>query len=252
MFKIIYSKLVSIFCKENIAKIDQTIFLMFHSIESDLFEKKSIYHMSLERFNEICFLLDEIRNEAFNENGNSINFVFTFDDGYLNYVDNALPVLEQYSYKSIVFLIANHLNDKTVRYINLNILKQLLKKKLVSIGMHGYSHVDLSSLSDVDLKNELANIKKVCDAAGIETSYFSLPFGRANDKVITKLYESGYKDIFTSDYGFKTSNKNGQSLYPRIDLWANDSNQVIKQKIMNYWRLFFIIESRRSKLYRIH
>jgi peptidoglycan/xylan/chitin deacetylase (PgdA/CDA1 family) len=251
MFKEIYANAVSIFCNDDISKIDKTVFLMFHSIEDDFFEKKSIYHMSLFRFKEICKLLDDIRIEAFNVYGNSIDFIFTFDDGYRNYADNALPVLANYSFKSIVFLIAEHLNDKSGKYININVLKTIFKLKGVSIGMHGYSHVDLSSLSDVNLKDELAKIKKVCDTADIDTSYFSLPFGKADDNVIAKLQKEGYKDIFTSDYGFKVSSKNGKFVYPRIDIWANDSNHVIKQKIMKQWRLFFIIESYRSKLYRV-
>jgi hypothetical protein len=251
MFKQIYSNLVSTFCNENIARVDQTIFLMFHSIESELSNKQSIYHMSLVRFKEICKLLDEIRSQALNDHGNSLEIIFTFDDGYSNYVNNALPILDKYSFKSIVFLIADHINDNSGKYINFNILKSLINHTGVSIGMHGYSHVDLSSLSDAHLIDELANIKNVCNDIDISTSYFSLPFGKANDNVITKLYEDGYKDIFTSDYGFKVSIENGKSLYPRIDIWSNDSNKVVKQKIMKYWKLFFIIESFRSKLYRI-
>ena len=251
MFKQIYSKLVSIFCNKNIARIDRTVFLMFHSIEDEAYYKNSIYHMSLIRFTEICKLLDEIRMEVSHLYGNSIDIVFTFDDGYRNYFDNALPILDQYCFKSIVFIIAKNIYDNSDKYINIDILKSLLKRKRVKVGMHGYNHVDLSLLSDVHLKNELTNIKKICDSMNFQTSYFSLPFGRANENVISKLQEEGYRDIFTSDYGFSPSSKNGKSIYPRIDIWSNDSNNVIKQKIMNYWKLFFIIESQRSRLYRI-
>ena len=80
-----------------------------------------------------------------------------------NYIDNALPILDQYSFKSIVFLIAKNLNDKSGKYISSNDLKSLLKNRGVTIGMHGYSHIDLSSLSDEYLEEELANIKQVCD-----------------------------------------------------------------------------------------
>ena len=178
--------------------------------------------------------------------------LFTFDDGYRNYIDNALPILDQYSFKSIVFLIAKNLNDKSGKYISSNDLKLLVKHTGVTVGAHGYSHVDLSSLSDEHLARELEDIREVFNPIGFGTNYFSLPFGRANDNVISELVEQGYTDIFTSDYGSGVINKNGKNIYPRIDIWSDDSDNIIKQKIMQYWKLFFIIESYRSKLYRVN
>ena len=98
---------------------------------------------------------------------------------------------------------------------------------------------------------ELANIKQVCENLPFRSSYFSLPFGRANSQVMTNLREHGYTEVFTSDYGFKVANNKGQNIYPRIDIWSDDSNNMIQQKIMRYWKLFFIIASYRAKLYRV-
>ena len=252
MFKQLYSKVVSTICTDNIAGISQKIYLMFHSIEDELSDNNSIYHMSVIRFSEVCKLLDLLRSSVLKNYGTSVEFIFTFDDGYRNYIDNALPILNQYSFKSIVFLIAERLNDKSGKYISSNDLESLVKHSEVTIGMHGYSHVDLSSLSDEYLLEELANIKEVCDSIDFSTGYFSLPFGRANDNVISKLVEQGYTDIFTSDYGSEVSSENGRNIYPRIDIWSDDANNVIKQKIMQYWKLFFVIESYRAKLYRVN
>ena len=223
---------------------------MFHSIEDELSDNNSIYHMSVIRFSEVCKFLDLLRINAFNNYGSSVEFILTFDDGYRNYIYNALPILDQYSFKSIVFLIAENLNDKSGKYINSNDLKSLVNHTGVTIGMHGYGHIDLSSLSDEHLVEELENIKEACNPIDFSTSYFSLPFGRANDNVISKLVEQGYTDIFTSDYGSEVISKDGKNIYPRIDIWSDDSDNVIKQKIMQCWKLFFIIESYRAKLYR--
>ena len=252
MFKQIYSRIASVFCVKKMEPCGRKIHLMFHSIENKNSANESIYHMPVTRFREVCKFLDGIRTDVRNDCGDSIDIIFTFDDGYRNYIDNALPILNQYSFKSIVFLIAERLNDKSGKYISSNDLESLVKHSEVKIGMHGYSHVDLSSLSDEYLLEELANIKEVCDAIDFSTGYFSLPFGRANDNVISKLAEQGYVDIFTSDYGSEVSSENGRNIYPRIDIWSDDSNNVIKQKIMQYWKLFFVIESYRAKLYRVN
>jgi hypothetical protein len=248
MFKQLYSKVVSAIFTNSIVKIDQKVYLMFHSIEDEASDNSSIYHMPVTRFEEICKFLDDIRSshEGF------LDIVFTFDDGYRNYIDNALPILDQYSFKSIVFLIVENLNDSSGKYINGSDLSLLKKYAGVTVGLHGYSHVDLSSLSNEFLLEEFANIKKVCHAMNLDTSYFSLPFGRANENVISKLAKQGYTNIFTSNYGSKVSSKKERNIYSRIDIWSNDSNSVVKQKIMQYWKLFFIIESYRVKLYKIN
>ena len=252
MVKNFYSKAVSTFCNDDIGRINQKIYLMFHSIEAEDSSHKSIYHLPKNRFKEICDFLDNLRKEAQKTNGSSLEIIFTFDDGYRNYINNALPVLDYYSFKSIIFLIAENINDTSGKYISNNDLKLLSHHSAVKIGIHGYSHSDLSKLSNFELENEFKKLKKVCKFSNLKTNYFSLPFGRANENVISKLFENGYKDIFTSDYGYEVSSKGGLSLYPRIDIWSSDSNNVIKQKLMQQWKLFFIIESYRAKLFRVN
>lgn len=252
MLKQLYSKVVSTICTDSSARINQRIYLMFHSIEDELSNNKSLYHMSVIRFSEVCKFLDLLRYSVLNEYAISVEFIFTFDDGYKNYIDNALPILDQYSFQSIVFLIAENLNDKSGEYIGSNDLRALVGHAGVTVGIHGYSHIDLSALSEECLLKELTSIKEVFNSIEFSTNYFSLPFGRANNNVISKLVEQGYTDIFTSDYGSKVSSKNGRNIYPRIDIWSDDSNNMIKQKIMQYWKLFFLIESYRAKLYRVN
>ena len=82
--------------------------------------------------------------------------------GRLKPRENALPILEHYSFNSVVFLIAKNLDDKSGRYIDRKDLKTIINHKNVTLGLHGYSHTDLTSLSYDLLMKELANIKQVC------------------------------------------------------------------------------------------
>ena len=251
MIKEIYSQFASIMCRKQIHHNKNTIYLMFHSIENNDSNLNSIYHMPVSKFQKICALLRSISDDALRDHGVQIEFICTFDDGYQNYIDNALPILEKYNLKSIVFLIAKNLIIQSKGYIEEAGLKKLMSCKNVSIGMHGYSHVDLSSLSTEQLSEELLNIKNVCETFSFSTKYFSLPFGRANDGILSKLGDQGFTEIFTSDYGTKVSKKTGYKIYPRIDIWSDDTNTIVKQKIKQCWKVFYAFESRRANLYKI-
>ena len=100
MFKQLYSKVVSTICTDNIARINQKIYLMFHSIEGEMSNNNSIYHLPVIRFREICKFLDDIRIEAQNDYGNSIEIINeTFIDhlsnnGIIIFSSNYEPDLE--------------------------------------------------------------------------------------------------------------------------------------------------------------
>ena len=251
MIKEIYSKLASIMCRKQIRHNGSVVYLMFHSIENDDSDVKSIYHMSVSKFQKICLLLRSISDTTLRECEAPIEIICTFDDGYQNYIDNALPILEEYNLKSIVFLIAKNLIIQSKGYIDGKSLKTLQNYNNTSIGIHGYGHVDLNFLSAKQLSEELINIRNVCESLGFSTKYFSLPFGRANDDILSKLSGQGFTEIFTSDYGTKVLSRNGYKVYQRIDIWSDDTNITVKQKIKQCWRLFYAVESYRANLYKI-
>ena len=238
-------------CRKQIHHNGNEIYLMFHSIENDDSNVNSIYHMPVSKFQRICSLLRSISDDTLRDYGVRLEFICTFNDGYQNYIDNALPILEKYNLKSIVFLIAKNLIIKSSGYIEGASLKDLQKYNNTSIGIHGYSHTDLSALSTKQLSEELVNIRNVCETFNFSTKYFSLPFGRANDNVLSKLGDQGFTEIFTSDYGTKVLSKDRSKIYPRIDIWSYDTDVIVKQKIKQCWKLFYAVESLRANLYKI-
>ena len=63
MYKLIYSKFVSVLFPKNLSRISPIIYLMFHSIDDGL-HKDSIYNIPVARFMEICEFLFELKVTA--------------------------------------------------------------------------------------------------------------------------------------------------------------------------------------------
>ena len=61
---------------------------MFHSVQDgDGLPNHSIYNISVARFKEICEFLYELKKMAEKESGRSVEIIFTFDDGYRNFIE---------------------------------------------------------------------------------------------------------------------------------------------------------------------
>ena len=72
----------------------------------------------------------------------------TFDDGYLDNLTVALPLLEKYDLPMTLFMVADFIGKDG--YLSADDLKFLAKHPLVTIGSHTFSHRHLTELSKED------------------------------------------------------------------------------------------------------
>lgn len=117
---------------------------------------------------------------------------FTFDDGYRNIYENALPIFQKYgevgSFFPVVGAIENN-EDWIVTW------PQLLKFKEAGweIGSHTMTHPDLRTLTDAEVDNELKNSKTILANHGIDVKTLAFPYGDYNARVLdytTRYYEN--------------------------------------------------------------
>jgi peptidoglycan/xylan/chitin deacetylase (PgdA/CDA1 family) len=133
----------------------------------------------------------------------------TFDDGYDDIVENALPELSQRGMPCTIFIITDllgckrnweHRGGEDTSEVSLMSEEQLrqLPSDLVRIGSHTMSHAFLPRLEPGKMQDELAGSRvKLEKLLHREVKTFALPYGAYNDTVLQSCREAGYERVFT-------------------------------------------------------
>jgi peptidoglycan/xylan/chitin deacetylase (PgdA/CDA1 family) len=133
----------------------------------------------------------------------------TFDDGYEDIVENALPELSKRAMPSTVFIITELLGCKRnwehrggedtseVRLMSPEQMQQL-PSDTVRIGSHTMTHAFLPKLEARKMHEELSGSRvKLEKLLNREVKTFALPYGAYNDTVLQICREAGYERVFT-------------------------------------------------------
>ena len=155
--------------------------------------------------------------------------VITFDDGYKDVIDNALPILKENGYRAVVFVITDKINQPG--YLDWGNLERL-KNEGWEIGSHSLTHPDFKILSDELAKKQIFESKKILeDKLKIKVEYFCYPAGRYRETTIDLLKEAGYLGAVTIELGAKNSKDKIFEL-KRIRIEGNTTFSVFK----NYFK----------------
>lgn len=142
--------------------------------------------------------------------------LLTFDDGYRDTYDVAMPILKQYGFPSIVFIPAGE--------VGTNLSWEQLKKMKSSgmqIGSHSYHHRELTKLSPAEQAEEIAKSKEVLDRSlNQDTLWFCYPYGSYDAATIKLLQEKGLKFAVTMNPGW---GKTGDNPLVLNRIWIGNS-----------------------------
>ena len=136
----------------------------------------------------------------------------TFDDGYLDNLNHALPILEKFSAPATIYISDGIISrsitstDHTCsadinKFLTWDDVRELDKSNLVEIAGHTHSHAMLSMLSGVDLVSEIDLSKSNIEyELGHKIEHFAFPYGGKgtfNRDAINVIKDSGYKSAAT-------------------------------------------------------
>ncbi len=220
--------------------------LMYHSLSADVDnDTHGIYKINKDSFKDQVLSL--VNNSAHNFiplcdwSINSKGLVVTFDDGFLDTLLIAAPILSKYNIPFSVFVSPGlvKLNDK--RYLDKGALLELSKVNDCTIGAHGYSHCRLSECDNKKLNHELMGSKQwLEDTLSIPINTMSYPFGSVNSRVRDAAHDAGYKVAVSSHPG-NNFKKEDPLCLNRTDIWSVDNINVFNQKVngcFDWIRLF--------------
>lgn len=165
--------------------------------------------------------------------------IVTFDDGYMDNYENALPVLKKYDIPAMVFIVTGFIG-KTNNWMRSEgyPLRHLMgwseikeiKENGISIGSHTINHYSLSNLDYKEARKEIEESRIYLEnKLGDSIHHFAYPFGGVNKIVKDIVRESGYKTACTTGSGFNSRDTNLFELR-RLEIFGTDSlmNFVIK------------------------
>ena len=173
-----------------------------YSVRNGLFEKQIEFLKS--RFQIV--LLKELREAISSTDSNTGIACITFDDGYKDNYEKALPILERYKVKASFFIATGFLGSvlKTSsderQMMNASQVRELARLGH-EIGAHTISHPKLTEISLEAARKEIQESKKILqELTGDKLSSFAYPKGCFSHDLKTIVAECGFSyAVITSD-----------------------------------------------------
>ena len=129
-------------------------------------------------------------------------FGITFDDGYANVHDNALPVLQQLGFTATTYFVAGHPGghnhwdiEKGIPHSGLMNEQQIQNwaKAGQEIGSHTLDHVHLTQLPENEARRQIEASKYGLEAVfGVPVTAFCYPYGNESAAIREMTRQAGY------------------------------------------------------------
>ncbi len=135
----------------------------------------------------------------------------TFDDGYVNNLDHALPVLKQHGFSATCYLVSSQLGGSNVWDHDKGIAPQQLMSAAQArqwiaggqeVGAHTQTHADLTQLPAPAAYEEIALCKRQLEeATGAAVQQFCYPYGHYQPQHVEQVRQAGYAGATTTARG---------------------------------------------------
>lgn len=134
--------------------------------------------------------------------------LLTFDDGTIDFKENALPILNQYNMNAILFIVTDWIDNPG--NLTKDDLKQLSDLSTISLENHSKNHDGdvwgtdgsiRSNINEADAKDQIVTATKYLkDITGKDPVLMAYPYGSYNDAAKQVNKDSGIKYAFKVGY----------------------------------------------------
>jgi peptidoglycan/xylan/chitin deacetylase (PgdA/CDA1 family) len=162
----------------------------------------------------------------------------TFDDGYEDFLDAALPVLEKLGFSATVFVVAGMLGEENtwehggetrvrLRLAGADAVREISERGM-EVGSHTVTHPRLSGLDEETLVHEVSYSRQMlAGLAGTPIDGFCYPYGDLDSPAVRAAREAGYAYAV----GTKRSISFGVYDWPRVYAGEKDSPLRLGMKL---------------------
>jgi peptidoglycan/xylan/chitin deacetylase (PgdA/CDA1 family) len=163
----------------------------------------------------------------------------SFDDGYADFAEYVLPVLDRYGFSATVFVVAGRLGGDSSwdpefppkPLLTAEQVRQLAEAG-IEIGSHSLHHVPLPSTTETELTKEVQRSRRILrDVTKQDIAGFAYPYGQLDDRSLNAVRAGGYdyscavwRTVFAGRYAL-----------PRINMQQTDSPSRLWAKGVRHW-----------------
>ena len=177
--------------------------------------------------------------------------VVTFDDGYLDNLVHALPVLRRHRIPATIFVTASFCDQsqRHPRYpsaadrlhLDWREVRELKREPLITIGSHTLTHPHLSRLAPQRATEEIASSReRIARELGGPVEFFCYPSGDFGAREVTMVRAAGYRAAVSVAPG---ANRSGTPLFElrRTEITDRDESCDLHAKLsgaydpMHHW-----------------
>lgn len=176
----------------------------------------------------------------------------TFDDGYVDNAETAMPLMREYGFRPMIFVLPHHLErgaaldwpevaaDQRAHPDEMRSLTWPAVERLVEegaeIGSHTLTHSHLVSLGEEQLTAELVESKEALEDRLGDCPTIAYPFGERSPAVERAAAAAGYEFAFTLPQGRHASGEARPLAIPRINVDSRDTSRRFALKLSGFGR----------------
>jgi len=176
--------------------------------------------------------------------------ILTFDDGYTDNYTNLLPLMRQYGYRGVLYL----LGDFDIRYNQwdadfdpteprADIMDRVQKQAFVAagweIGAHTMSHAQLPELSAAAALAEMRDSKAALEEAlNTEIVSFAYPYGALNEEVKALAQQAGFTYAVATDTGGMHLEDDRMQIF-RVNMFPHETPGSLFKKTATWYRKYY-------------
>jgi peptidoglycan/xylan/chitin deacetylase (PgdA/CDA1 family)/glycosyltransferase involved in cell wall biosynthesis len=176
--------------------------------------------------------------------------ILTFDDGYTDNYTNLLPLMQQYGYRGVLYL----LGDFEVRYNQwdlatdpteprADIMSEAQKQAFVAagweIGAHTLTHPHLAGLPAAEAAHEIAHSKVELERRlGISVLSFAYPYGNLSPETKALVQQAGFRYAVATDSGGMHLEDDRMQIF-RINMFPHESASSLFKKTSAWYRRYY-------------
>jgi peptidoglycan/xylan/chitin deacetylase (PgdA/CDA1 family) len=197
--------------QENTYKIKV---LMYHRVVQELPEKYNHWHhVTVTEFRKQLKLIDRLGYtpitftdyKLYKEDKLTLPskpIILTFDDGYMDTFENAIPIMMEKGMKGVVFVMGNRKltraewderDEEDICPLMTNKQIKITRRLGFEIGSHAMRHVVLSELTDFEANYTIRKSKEEIESILQEPIHsFSYPYGQFDKRIAQIVSDSGY------------------------------------------------------------